>query len=221
MTALNLETARFNMIEQQVRPWDVLDYNVLETMAQVPREAFVPDEQTLLAFSDTEIPIGHGEAMMSPKVEGRLLQALDIKPTDNVLEIGTGSGYLTACLATLCSNVYSIERHADLQASAEQRLKTQGFDNVTLWQGDAAHGWEQAPRYYDAIAITGAMSEYDACFEQQLKPGGRLFVIVGEAPAMEAILVTRVDEENFAYSTLFETCLKPLFGHEKIPEFVL
>lgn len=220
MSALDLETARFNMIEQQIRPWDVLDIKVLDTMSQVPREAFVPNGYEALAFSDTEIPIGQGESMMSPKVEGHVLQALDLKSSDNVLEIGTGSGYLTACLASLCSNAYSVECHADLQASAEQRLKSLGFDNVTLWHGDAAHGWQQAPRYYDAIAITGSLPEYDPCFEQQLKPGGRLFVITGDVPAMEATLITRVDERNFVRSTLFETYLKPLSGREKKPAFV-
>lgn len=220
MNNANLEVARFNMIEQQVRPWDVLDQKVLQVMADVPRERFVAPGQESLAFMDIEIPLDHGEAMMSPKLEGRLLQALDIKPTDVAFEIGTGSGYLTACLASLASSVFSIEIHADLHAQAKVRLENQDVSNATLWTGDAARGWEQAPRNYDVIAVTGSIPEYDPCFEQQLKPGGRLFLITGTAPVMTAMLITRVGENDFSRTPLFETDLKALAGRENKPQFV-
>jgi len=216
-----LESARHNMIEQQIRPWDVLDQKVLQVMADIPRERFVAPEQESLAFMDIEIPLGHGEAMMSPKVEGRVLQALDIKPTDVAFEIGTGSGYLTACLASLGSSVFSMEIHDDLLLQAKTRLESLAIKNTTLWKGDAAQGWKLAPRNYDVIAVTGSIPEYDPCFEQQLKLGGRLFVIVGTAPVMTAMLITRVGDHAFSRTPLFETDLKPLVGRDEKPQFVL
>ena len=216
-----LESARFNMIEQQIRPWDVLDQKVLQVMTDIPREQFVTPEQQSLAFMDTEVPLAHGEAMMSPKLEGRLLQALDIKPTDVAFEIGTGSGYLTACLASLGSSVFSIEIYEDLHQEAKTNLQSLAIKNTTLWKGDAAHGWKLAPRNYDVIAVTGSIPEYDPCFEQQLKLGGRLFIVTGTAPVMTAMLITRVSDTSFSRTRLFETDLKALAGREKKQQFVL
>ena len=220
MTALNLETARFNMIEQQVRPWDVLDQKVLDVMASVPRENFVADDQRLLAFADVELPLEHGEFMMAPRVEGRMLQALQLRQSDVVLEIGTGSGYPTACLARMSAQVFTVDIHQDFIDRARERVKALGIDNITWQQGDAAHGWPAVPGLYDAIAVTGSLPEYDPCFEKQLKPGGRLFIVVGEAPVMNAMLVTRVDDESFYRETLFEVDLKPLVGREKVVDFI-
>lgn len=216
-----LESARQNMIQQQIRPWDVLDQKVLHVMATTPREQFVSPEQKSLAFMDIEIPLAHGETMMSPKVEGRLLQALDIRPTDIALEIGTGSGYLTACLASLGSSVFSVEIHQDLHLQAKSNLQNLAIKNTTLWKGDAARGWKLAPRNYDVIAVTGSIPEYDPSFEQQLKLGGRLFIVIGVAPIMTAMLVTRVADKAFSRTLLFEMNLKPLVGREKKQQFVL
>ena len=216
-----LESARFNMIEQQIRPWDVLDQSVLKVMADIPRERFVAPEQQSLAFMDIEVPLAHGETMMSPKLEGRLLQALDIKPTDVAFEIGTGSGYLTACLASLGSSVFSIEIHEDLHQQAKTNLQSMAIKNATLWKGDAAQGWKLAPGNYDVIAVTGSIPEYDRCFEQQLKLGGRLFIVTGTAPVMTAMLITRVSDTAFSRTRLFETDLKALVGREKKQQFVL
>ncbi len=221
MTDFDLETARLNMIEQQVRPWDVLDQRVLDVMAAVPREQFVDERYRALAFADTELPIGHGESMMPPRVEGRMIQALQLRDSDVVLEIGTGSGYPTACMASLVSHVFTVEIHGDLLERAQARAVAQGIGNVTWQQGDAAFGWNKAPGHYDAIAVTGSLPEYDPCFEQMLKPGGRLFIVVGEAPVMNAMLVTRSINDSFARETLFELDLKPLVGREKRPAFVL
>ncbi len=221
MTRLDLETARLNMIEQQVRPWDVLDQRVLDVMAAIPREKFVDDAFRSLAFADVELPIGHDESMMPPRLEGRMMQALQLRDSDVVLEIGTGSGYPTACMATLASHVFTVELHDDLLEKAQARAAALGIGNVTWRQGDAAFGWPEPPGHYDAIAVTGSLPEYDPCFEQMLKPGGRLFVVVGEAPVMNAMLVTRSINDSFARETLFELNLKPLVGREKRPGFAL
>ncbi len=216
----NLDLARFNMIEQQIRPWDVLDQRVLDVMSEIPRDRFVSAEQIALAYADIELPLPHGESMLAPKVEGRLLQSVRIQPTDVILEIGTGSGYLTACLATLGSHVFSVDFYEDFTQSASERLDALEVSNVTLWSGDASQGWHRAPELYDVIVVEGSLPEYDRCFEQQLKPGGRLFLVVGESPVMEAMLVTRIGEQSLRYETLFETELKPLIGREKLPEFL-
>lgn len=217
---MNLEQARYNMIEQQIRPWDVLDQRVLDVFAETPRERFVPEQHKSLAYMDLEIPLEFGESMMSPKVEGRVLQALDAQPTDTALEIGTGSGYLTACLARLAGRVYSVDIHESFKYQAAARLQDLGLDNVILRSGDASKGWPQLPRY-DVIAVTGSLPEYSNCFEKNLSLGGRLFVVVGEAPVMEAMLVTRVGENEFARTKLFETTLKALSNTHKVPQFTL
>ncbi|MGD2113376.1 MAG: protein-L-isoaspartate O-methyltransferase [Gammaproteobacteria bacterium] len=209
MTPVEIEQARLNMIVQQIRPWEVLDARVLEAMSHVPREAFVPERYRALAFADTNIPLGHDQVMMKPVVEGRLLQALDIRPEDNVLEIGTGSGYLTACLARLGRHVTSMEILPELAAEAAARLAGSSIDNITLLTGDALS--DIAPdNHYDVIAVTGSLPVLDQQFYRNLDEGGRLFVITGQLPIMEARLITRISANNWASESLFETCIPPL-----------
>ncbi|MGD8571263.1 MAG: protein-L-isoaspartate O-methyltransferase [Gammaproteobacteria bacterium] len=219
MSEMDMEQARFNMIEQQIRPAEVLDSKVLTVIAEVPREFFVPAAYRELAFSDTNIPLPNGQEMMSPIQEARLLQALDIKSTDNILEIGTGSGYLTALLATLGKQVTSVEIDQELSNSAAQKLRQQNKTNVTLEVGDGAAGWPgNGP--YDVIAVTGSMPMLNDNFKQQLEVGGRLFVIVGTQPAMSAQLITRVNERQWSQEELFETVIAPLLNVETPSAFV-
>lgn len=211
MMAPSVEKARFNMVNQQIRPWEVFDPRVLSLMESMPREAFVPLAYQALAYADVEIPIGDGERMMFPRIEARLMQALDLQPTDHVLEVGTGSGYLTACLAKLCRRVVSIDLNADFTARAAQKLEGQGIGNVLLQSGDAmAADASEAP--FDAIAVTGSVAtkEQAEIFRRQLKTGGRLFIVIGEPPVMQAMLITRRGEGIFAEEALFETELAPL-----------
>lgn len=205
---MNLEQMRFNMIEQQIRPWEVLDPQVLELLKVVRREQFVPPAYRALAFADTEIPLGHAACMWPPKLEARAVQALALQPADSVLEVGTGSGYLTALLARLAAEVTSVEIEAELSAQAARNLATHRIDNVSLQVGDAAQGWGEAE--YDAIILTGSTPLLPPAFRQQLKVGGRLFAIVGEAPAMQAQLIMRTGADTFETRTLFETCVAPL-----------
>lgn len=210
------EAARFNMIEQQIRPWDVLDATVLDLLKRIPRENFVPKEYQGLAFADIEIPIGFGQTMLSPKMEGRILQALQIRKTDKVLEVGTGSGYLTALLATLAQHVYSVEVVPELSTAAQARLNQQGIQNVTLEVGDAAKNWpKHAP--YDVIVYTGSLPLPPETMQLNLNVGGRMFVVTGEAPVMEATLIERVSADGFRQTGLFETCL-PVLDNAPQPE---
>jgi protein-L-isoaspartate(D-aspartate) O-methyltransferase len=199
------------MIEQQIRPWDVLDQRVLDVMNSIPREQFVPESCRSLAFADTNIPLGHDQVMMAPKLEGRLLQALAIKPDDSVLEIGTGSGYLTACLASLGGHVTSIDIMPDFTAAAGAKLEALNIRNVTLKTADAAAGIEGDERY-DVIAVTGSLPLLQQQFQRNLAIGGRLFIITGSLPIMEARLVSRVDEHSWASEDLLETCMPPLLN---------
>ncbi|MCC8997959.1 MAG: protein-L-isoaspartate O-methyltransferase [Candidatus Contendobacter sp.] len=208
MTAFNFELARHNMIEQQIRPWDVLDQQVLDTLAQLPREDFVPARYRNLAFGDIAIPLGQGEFMLKPNVEARILQALALRPTDQVLEIGTGSGYLTAGLARLAGAVVSVDIVPDFVETARRQLKAHGFDNVALYVGDASCGWGE--RRYDAIAVTGSVPTVAEVWRQSLNLGGRLFIVAGQSPAMEALLITRIGEQEWVQESLFETELPPL-----------
>ena len=220
MTDLNFEQARFNMIEQQIRTWEVLDQRVLDILAQTPREDFVPERHQALAFADIQIPLDHGQHLLQPKLEGRILQVLALQKTDRVLEIGTGCGYLTACLAKLAGHVDSVDIHPDLVETARSALATHGLTNITLAVGDAASGWSQgAP--FDAIVISGSLPIYLEVFQQLLAPGGRLFVVTGRAPAMQAWLVTRVGEKDFARECLFETVLTPLINAIQPQQFIL
>jgi protein-L-isoaspartate(D-aspartate) O-methyltransferase len=216
---MELKAAHFNMIEQQIRPWDVLDQGVLDLIAELPREDFVPEAYRNLAYADTAIPLGHGQVMMHPKIEARLLQALDLHATDSVLEVGTGSGYLTALLARATHHVYSVDIIPQFKLQAAEKLAVHGIDNVTLEIGDAARGW---PRYglYDVIAITGSLPELPASFLQSMNRGGRLFSVVGTAPVMEAVLVRRVGESEWSRESLFETDLPRLINAPATARFV-
>ncbi|MDD3608964.1 MAG: protein-L-isoaspartate O-methyltransferase [Halothiobacillaceae bacterium] len=221
MMAFDTELARFNMVEQQVRPWDVLDQRVLDVFRLTPREKFVPQALRLHAFTDTLLPLGHGEVMMPPVVEGRLLQSLDIQKHEHVLEIGTGSGFLTACLARLGASVLSVDIHADFTHAADERLSALDIDNVRLETGDALGGWQPNPDHgFDVIVVTGALLTIPDTLRSHLKIGGRLFVITSRAPAMAACVLTRVDETAWSERQVFETCLPYLVGAEPAPRFV-
>jgi protein-L-isoaspartate(D-aspartate) O-methyltransferase len=218
MTAFNFEQARHNMIEQQIRPWDVLDQRALDTIARVPREDFVPERYRNLAFGDIAIPIGHGEVMLKPNVEGRLLQALAVQPTDHVLEVGTGSGYLTACLARLAGNVVSVDIVPEFIETARDKLKAHAATNVALHVGDASRGWGE--RRYNAIAVTGSVATVADGWRQSLSLGGRLFIVVGQPPVMEALLITRIGEREWLQESLFDTDLAPLRNAAPAKAFV-
>jgi protein-L-isoaspartate(D-aspartate) O-methyltransferase len=219
MPEFNLEQARFNMVEQQIRPWEVLDQAVLDLLTAVPREQFVPEGFRNLAFADINIPLGHGEVMMMPKVEARMLQSLNIRPSDKVLEIGTGSGYVTALLARMASQVTSVEIHPEFSTQAQAKLARLSITNVEFAVGDGIRGWEQhAP--YDIIAVTGSVPLLETYFQQQLTIGGRLFVIVGQSPAMEARLIRCVANNEWATESLFETDLPALIGAPQPQRFV-
>jgi protein-L-isoaspartate(D-aspartate) O-methyltransferase len=203
------EIARFNMIEQQIRTWEVLDPVVLDLLDRVPREDFVADAQKGLAFADVELPIGHGQTMLSPKLEGRILQAVNVKKSDKVLLVGTGSGYLTALLATLAKHVDAVEINSELSAIAEARLAKHNIHNVTLHVGDAANGFAAAAPY-DVIVFAGALALRPVAAEKMLNIGGRLFAVVGDLPIMEATLTQRISSDAFRHETIFETCLPAL-----------
>lgn len=215
---MNFEKARFNMVEQQIRPWEVLDQAVLDLLYAVPREEFVPAAFRKLAFVDMEIPLGEGEAMMAPKVEARVVQELALKKTDRVLEVGTGSGYLTALLARCAAHVTSLEIRPQLAAFGRDNLARHGADNVTLEVGDGARGdAKRAP--YDAIVLTGSTPVLPAGLKEQLAPGGRLFAVVGEAPVMVAQLVTCTAPGAYGTRALFDTVLAPLVNAAQPPRF--
>jgi protein-L-isoaspartate(D-aspartate) O-methyltransferase len=215
---LNIEQARFNMIEQQIRPWDVLDSKILELMAAIPREAFVPAGYEGLAYADTEIPLGRGQVMLSPKVVGRMLQAANIDPLDIALEVGTGSGYQTALLARGCRQVFSIDIDARNSAQARKNIDSQGINNATLEVGDAARGWDQSAPY-DVIIINGSLPVLPETFQKSLNRGGRLVAIVGDAPVMEAILITRTGDNEWSRESLFETSIPPLINASQPQRF--
>ena len=215
---LDFNFARRQMIEQQVRAWAVLDLAVLDTMARVPREAFVPPAYHDLAFADMNVPLGHGQGMLAPKLEGRILQALELKPDDSVLEIGTGSGYFAACLGALARAVKSIEIHPDLAATARASLDRTNVHNVTVEATDAFAYAD--PARYDAVVLTGSLPMYDARFEQWLAVGGRLFVVVGQGPVMDARRVTCTGPGEWLSESLFETAMDPLVHASQPPKFI-
>ena len=219
MQATDFTAARRNMLEQQIRAWDVRDERVLDVIARTPREDYVPAEYRNVAYADMNLPLGHGQVMLAPKIEGRLLQALEPGPNDKVLEIGTGSGYTAALLAGLAGRVHSVEIVPELAERATQKLAAHGIDNVTVEVGDAACGW---PRHapYDAILVTGSMPLLPDSLRDQLAPGGRLVVVVGHAPAMEALRIARLDEQNWIERSLFETVIPPLINAPEPPAFV-
>jgi len=219
---MNVEQARTNMVEQQIRTWEVLDQEVLDLLYVVPREQFVPEQHRALAFSDLEIPleagVTAGERMWQPKLEARVLQELALRKTDRVLEVGTGSGYLTALMAQRAAEVCSVELKPALAAFGRANLERHGADNILLELGDAARGWERhAP--YDAVVLTGSTPVLPAAFLEQLNPGGRLFAVLGEAPAMRARLVTCAARGATSGIDLFETVLRPLVNAEQPQRF--
>jgi protein-L-isoaspartate(D-aspartate) O-methyltransferase len=210
--------ARQQMVDQQIRAWEVLDPRVLDVFSAVPREAFVPAAYRELAFADTPIPLGHGEVMLAPVLQGRILQALAVSETDATLEVGTGNGYLSACLGLLAKATRSIELRPEFTAMAAANLRAVPQARVELETRDAFSG---APLgEYDAIAVTGSLPVYDARFEQALRVGGRLFVVVGVAPVMDALLIRRVDSSEWIRESLFETVIEPLVNAPTPPRFV-
>jgi protein-L-isoaspartate(D-aspartate) O-methyltransferase len=212
---MNIEKARFLMIEQQIRPWDVLDLDVLELLVIVKREAFVPLAYRALAFADSEIPLGHGESMMTPKLEARILQELAIKKHENVLEIGTGSGYLAALLAYKARHVTTVEIEPELKTLAEKNLADYGVTNVDVVLGDASHGLAAANQPnapYDVVVVSGSVPTVSEKLLAQIKVGGRMFVVVGSSPVMTAQVITRVSDVSYNTVGLFETIVKPLRG---------
>lgn len=216
---MNVEQARFNMIEQQIRPWEVLDLRVLELLSSMPREEFVPENQKKLAFVDTHIALGHGQVMMQPKQEARLLQEVDVTGKDRVLEIGTGSGYMTGLLASLAGEVDTVDIFPDFLASAEKKLRGRGFNNINFSEGDASRGWPgNGP--YDVIVLTGSVPELPQQYLENLKPRGRLTAIVGSDPIMEALLITRLEDGSLRTNSLFDTSLPPLVNAVRPPRFV-
>lgn len=213
--AMNFDLARQNMVENQVRPWEVLDGRVLDVLRRVRREDFVPAAHRQLAFADLNLPLGHGEVMMKPILEGRLLQALELKPEDSVLEIGTGSGFLTACLASLAAQVTSVDIHADFTAVAGERLKAAGIANAQLLTGEAVTEW-QPQGMFDAVVVTGAVYRIPDRFLGWLKPGGRLLAIRGESPVQQAVVLTHEGNGRYHEESLFETDL-PYLAHAQPP----
>jgi protein-L-isoaspartate(D-aspartate) O-methyltransferase len=213
------EAAREQMIRQQVRAWDVLDERVLEVMQGVPRERFVPPAWVDLAFTDTDVPLGHDVRMLAPKVVGRVLQALEIGPTDRVLEIGTGSGFLTACLARQAAHVRSLELHGELAKLARERLQALGITNAEIVQADAYAPGVLGEDTYDVVAVTGSLPVDDDRFQRRLAIGGRMFVVVGEPPIMSARLVRRVSAQEWAAQGIFETSIAPLVGAKRSERF--
>ena len=215
---MNLEQARSNMVEQQIRTWEVLDQDVLDLLYTVPREEFVPPAHRNLAFTDMEIPIGEGQKMWAPRVEARVLQDLTVKKTDRVLEVGTGSGYLAALLAHRAAQVYSVEIHPALAAMGRANIARHGVDNVTLEIGDGARGYGKwGP--YDIVLLTGSVPVLPGAILDSLAPGGRAFAVVGDAPAMSARLVSCTAPGVFRTVELFETLLAPLANCEQASRF--
>jgi protein-L-isoaspartate(D-aspartate) O-methyltransferase len=214
---MDTEFARSQMVAQQIRAWEVFDGRVLEVLARVPRERFVPAKYAALAFAETQIPLGHGQFMMPPTLEGRLLQALKLLPQDHVLEIGTGSGFLSACLSQLARSVVSVDIFPDFSRAAAGKLADAGIENVTLMTMDATR--ELPEGKFDAIAVTGSLPLFDTRYFDALQPGGRLFVIVGNAPVMEAQLIERGGDGMPRITAPFETCVLPLVNAASPPAF--
>lgn len=215
---MNFDQARFNMVEQQIRPWEVLDGQVLELLESIHREDFVPVRYRKMAFSDIAIPLDHDQFMMKPVVEGRLLQSLELQPDETVLEIGTGSGFITACLAQMAKRVVSVDIYEEFTSEAAETLKEKGLTNVELETGDAMTGW-QPEQAHDVLVVTGSVEDIPDHFRGWVNPGGRMFVVCGEEPAMEARLLTKLNATEWREESLFETDLARLVNAEKAPEF--
>jgi len=215
---MNIEAAREQMIEQQVRTWDVFDEQVLSALGQVRREQFTPPAYRAVAFADSTIPLAHGQSMLPAKIHGRILQALGVGPQDVALEVGAGSGYLSACLGVLASRVRSLEIFPELAEQARENILAAAVNNVSVEVADAMQLDE--PATYDVIAVTGSLPLYDERFQQALRIGGRLFVVVGQAPVMEAWKVTRIGEREWQRQSLFETVIDPLVNAPRPSAFV-
>ncbi|HEX6832156.1 MAG TPA: protein-L-isoaspartate O-methyltransferase [Rudaea sp.] len=218
--SLNIELARRNMVEQQVRPWEVLDSRVLEALSAIRREDFVPPAFRNLAFADLALPLGHDEVMMKPVVEGRVLQAVAPTREERVLEIGTGSGFLTACLARLSGEVVSVEQHADFADAARTRLHATRIANARVEVADAVQKFVPSGAF-DAVVVTGAVYELPRHWREWVKPGGRLFAIIGESPAQSAMLYTRGAGADWHEEALFETDLPYLYNAAPPKRFTL
>lgn len=216
--SMNFDQARFNMVEQQIRPWEVLDARVLELLETTHREDFVPVRYRKMAFSDIAIPLDLDQSMMKPVVEGRLLQALELQPDETVLEIGTGSGFITACLAKIAKRVVSVDIHEQFTKETASKLKEKLIDNVELQTGDVMTGW-QPEQAQDVLVVTGSVEDVPDHFRGWVNPGGRLFVVCGDSPAMEAKLLTKLNATEWHEESLFETDLPRLINAEKAPEF--
>ena len=215
---MNIEQARFNMIEQQIRPWNVLDTDILDLLHVVKREQFVPAAYQNLAFADAEIPLPGGEAMLNPKLEARILQEIGLKKHENVLEIGAGSGYMAALMAHRAAKVTTVEVNPEIKELAEKNLAKAGIGNVSVELGNGAAGWDKgAP--YDVIVISGALEVLPEAFLKQVKVGGRIAAIVGQPPAMEFNIVTRTGENSWSTVKMFETNVKYLAGAPAVSHF--
>ncbi len=217
--SMNFERARFNMVEQQIRPWEVLDGRVLSLLESIHREDFVPVKYRKLAFADMSIPLEAGQVMMRPNIEGRVLQALDLGEDETVLEIGTGSGFITACLASLAKSVVSVEIIEELHETAVAGLEEKNIRNTELFVGDVMRGW-QPEQAHDVVVVTGSVPVVPEQFLGWVNPGGRMFIITGDSPAMEARLLSRLDVTQWREESLFETDLPRLINAEKPAEFV-
>jgi len=215
---MNFEQARFNMVEQQVRPWEVLDERVLALLEKTHREDFVPVRYRKMAFTDMAIPLDHGQSMMKPVVEGRLLQALELKPDETALEIGTGSGFITACLSRMAKQVISVDLYEQFTNEVAAKLKEKGISNVELKTGNVMTGW-QPEQAHDVLVVTGSVPSIPDHFRGWVNPGGRIFVVCGDEPAMEAMLLTKLSATEWREESLFETDLARLIGAERAPEF--
>lgn len=215
---MNFDQARFNMVEQQVRPWEVLDERVLSVLESIHREDFVPVRYRKMAFADIAIPLGNDQTMMKPVVEGRLLQALELQDGETVLEVGTGSGFIAACLSKLAKSVVSVDIHEQFTKEAAVKLNEKDIKNVELATGDVMSGW-QPEQAHDVVVVTGSVLSIPDHFRGWVNPGGRLFVVCGESPAMEAKLLTKLNATEWREESLFETDLPRLVNAEKAPEF--
>lgn len=216
---MDIQFARRQMVEQQVRTWDVLDRRVLDMLESLPRERFVPEAHRDMAFADANVPLGHGQVMMTPKMEGRLLQVLNPQPGEKALEIGTGSGFLAACLSRLGAEVLSVDIFPEFVERAEATLKSLGIKKVKLDTQDGTRlDWTK--KRFDVIAVTGSLPIYTDIYAEQLNIGGRLFVIVGESPVMESLLITRVSDSGWSRQSLFDADIPALINAAAPSKFV-
>ena len=219
MTDMDMDLARYNMIEQQIRPWDVLDPVVLEVIAETPRERFVPKPYVHMAFTDTQIPLDHDQCMLEPKMEGRILQSLQIKPTDEILEIGTGSGFLTACLAKLGKRVTSVDIFPDFTQQAQQQVAGLELENILFEVGDASQGWENG-KQFDVIVVSASLPMMNTAFQQSLALNGRMFMVIGDTVLMEALLIQRIGNQQWSTESLFETNIPAMLHADRPSAFV-